>query len=65
MDSHSETKDQIVATLTSRISPGSVRLVAVGPLTSRACQAVRAVLTGNRRPAVRGPRLMSKGVERC
>ncbi|ETZ48617.1 MULTISPECIES: hypothetical protein [Mycobacterium avium complex (MAC)] len=54
-----------MATLTSRISPGSVRLVAVGPLTSRACQAVRAVLTGNRRPAVRGPRLMSKGVERC
>lgn len=59
-----KTKDQTVTTLPSWAAQGSANLDAVAPLRARACDALYAVLGSKRRPAA-GPRIMSKGVERC
>lgn len=59
-----KTKDHIVTTLPSWVARDSANLDAVAPLRARACDALYAVLGSKRRPAA-GPRIMSRGVERC
>ncbi|TAM71741.1 hypothetical protein [Mycobacterium sp.] len=59
------TKDQTVAELPSWVSQGSANLDVVAPLRARACDALYAVLGSKRRRAPAGPRLMSRGIERC
>ncbi|WP_297795437.1 hypothetical protein [Mycobacterium sp.] len=54
-----------MATLPSWVSQGSANLDMVAPLRARACEALYAVLGSKRGPAATGPRIMSRGVERC
>lgn len=60
-----KTKDHIVATLPAWVSQAPANLDVVAPLRARACDALDAVLGSKRRPAATGPRIMSRGVERC
>lgn len=54
-----------MAELPSWVSQGSANLDVVAPLRARACDALYAVLGSKRRRAPAGPRLMSRGIERC
>ena len=54
-----------MAALPSWVSQGSANLDVVAPLRARACDALYAVLKSKRRPPAAGPRIMSRGVERC
>lgn len=54
-----------MATLPAWVSQAPATLDVVAPLRTRAFDVVHAVLKSTRRPAAAGPRLMSKGVERC
>jgi hypothetical protein len=54
-----------VATLPAWVSQAPATIDVVAPLKARAFGIMHAVLHGTRRPAVPGPRLMPRGVERC
>jgi hypothetical protein len=54
-----------VATLLPWVSQAPAHLDVVAPLKARASDALQAVLKGMRRPPAAGPRIMSRGVERC
>ena len=54
-----------MATLPPWVSRAPANLDVVAPLKARACDALQAVLKSTRRPAAAGPRLMSRGIERC
>jgi hypothetical protein len=54
-----------VATLPSWVNQGPAKLDVVAPLRARACDALYAVLGSKRRQPAAGPRIMSRGVERC
>jgi hypothetical protein len=58
-------KGSTVVTLPSWVSQGPANLEMVAPLKARACEALYAALGSKRRPASAGPRIMSRGVERC
>lgn len=60
-----KTKDHTVATLPPWVSRGPANLDMVAPLKARACDALYAVMGSRRRPTAPGPRIMSRGIERC
>ncbi|BBY39750.1 hypothetical protein MMAN_38840 [Mycobacterium mantenii] len=54
-----------MATLPAWVSQAPATFDMVAPLKSRASGVLHVMLKGKRRPATAGPRLMSRGVERC
>lgn len=54
-----------MATLLPWVSRGPANLDMVAPLKARACDALYAVMGSMRRPTAPGPRIMSRGIERC
>lgn len=54
-----------MATLPAWVSQAPATFDLVAPLKSRAFHVLHAVLRSKRRSADAGPRLMSRGVERC
>lgn len=52
-------------TLQSWIRQAPTNLDVMAPIKARACDALNVVLKTTRRPTVTGPRLMTRGVERC
>ncbi|MBV8787950.1 MAG: hypothetical protein JOZ00_14835 [Mycobacterium sp.] len=60
-----KTKDQTVSPLQSWIRQAPTNLDVMTPIKTRAFDALNVVLNTTRRPADAGPRLMTRGAERC